>query len=482
MRIRHWVAAAATGLVICGTALAGKHPEPESFPKEPPIGPLPEIASLPKSHGTKLDNGMEVIVISNSEIPWVSVSWYLLDGAKSDPASKSGLASVTADMLRKGTQTHSDDEIAETLDWNAVSLSADAGHETTTVSAEGPSKTVDVAVRVLAEIVRTPIFPKKEFGQHLRRTVSGLAIAEKDGGYLADREFSQRIYGAHYLARLPSGTTRTLPAVHRDDCVEFHRARYMPNRSLLIFSGDIDEGRALELAKNQFGDWKSGTPPSEPEGAIPPTSETHVYLVDRPDSTQSQIRMGHVGFARYDPRYVLSQVFNQYFGGGFSSRLNRAVRVKEGLTYGAGGGFSAGKQPGTFRLSTFTKNETTGEAVRVLLGEVQSALNVPPTTEELDDARSYMIGRFALSLETPQAVAGKVFDLKFYGLPDDYYESFYKQARSTGSDDVFGFAKSAIMPDKLTIVVVGNAEQVKAPLSEIAPVTVVHPDEEKPAD
>ncbi|HEY3244947.1 MAG TPA: pitrilysin family protein [Phycisphaerae bacterium] len=469
-------------LTLCGAALAGKYPEPESFPKEPPVGPLPEVASLPKTHGTKLDNGMEVIVVSNSEIPWVAVSWYSLDGARFDPPAKAGLASTTAAMLRKGTQSHTDGEISELLDWNAVSLSAGADHDTTTVSADGPSKALDVAVRLVAEVARTPVFPAKEFRQHLQQTITGLSVAEGDGGYLADREFRQRIYGTHYLARLPSGTTRTLPAVHRDDCIEFHKTHYMPNRSLLIFSGDVDERRAVDLAKSYFGDWQPGTPAAEPDATIPSAGETHVVLVDRPDSTQSQIRVGQVGFTRSDPRYVLSQVFNQYFGGGFSSRLNRAVRVKEGLTYGAGGGFSAGKQPGTFSLHTFTKNETTAETVRVLLGEVHNALTVPPTTEELDDAKSYMIGRFALSMETPQEVASKVFELKFYGLPDDYFTSFYKQVRASAADDIFGFAQSAILPEKLTIVVVGKAEQVKAPLSEIAPVTVVHPDEEKPAD
>ncbi len=470
-------------LIVAAPALAGgKGKEPESFPKAPPVGPLPEPAALPKFSSTTLDNGMEVVVVSNSEIPWATVIWYLSSGAKFDPPDKAGLASTTAEMLRKGTQKHTDTELAELLDWHAVSLGGDAGHETTSVSASGPSKQLDLAVQVIAEVARMPTFPAKEFRQHIERTISGMAIAEKDGGYLAEREFAARIYGAHHLARLASGTSQTLPNVLREDLVEFHRTHYMPNQSTLVFSGDVDEARAVELAKKYFGDWAKGTPPSASPARIPEPVRTHIYLVDRPDSTQSQIRIGHLGFDRYDPKYVASNVFNQYFGGGFSSRLTRAVRIKEGLTYGAGGGFSAGRDPGTFRMSTFTKNETTAEAVRVLLGEMQNALTVPPTAEELDDAKSYLIGRFALSMETPQAVAGKVFDLKFYGLPANYYETYFKQVAGTHADDAFDFAKSAIQPDKLSVIVVGNAAEVEKPLSEIAPVTVVKPGEQPPAD
>ncbi len=455
---------------------------PPGFPTEAPAAPPLAPSELPTPFSQKLDNGMEVVVVTSDEIPWVSVSWYLLAGAKFDEAGKAGTASETASMLHQGTEDHDDETLAEMLDSHAINLNGSAGHETSVVSAGCLVDHIELAVNTMAEVIRRPIFPEREFRRQISQDLNGLHMAESDGKYWAGREFDKRIYGRHYRANPTEGTTDSLPNITRDDLAAFHKQHYLPNNSILVFSGDIKPEQAMELASKFFGDW------SKCEVAVldvpppPKLRETRIYLVDRPGSTQSHIRVGQAGYKRTDADYFVGEVFNQVFGGGFNSRLNSTVRIEEGLSYGAGGSFHAGKELGHMMASTFTKNETTADTVKAVLDVIQSMQTDPPTKEELSDSKSYLTGKFALSLETPRQVASKVFNLKFYGLPNNYYETYFKKINSYSSAEVSKFARKRIDAAHLAIIVVGDAAQVKASLEEIAPVTVVKPDHAIPVE
>ena len=467
---------------LTGVSQGGPVTPPAGFPDQPPQAPPLKPSTLPSAYSQTLDNGLEVVVISNDEIPWVSATWYLLAGAKFDPPDKSGLANTTAQLLHQGTQKHTADELAELLDYYAIKLGGSACQEATSVSVGSLAKDVDLAVGFLAEVVRTPVFPEREFKRYVAQLVNVMKIEEADGKYWADREFGKRVYGRHYLGRRSSGTSESMSNLQQQDSVEFHRRHYMPNGSMLIFSGAIEAQAAVKLAEKHLGDWQPGQMPVCQAEPIPERQTTHIYLVDRPDSTQSQIRVGQLGFRRTDPEYVPAQIFNQVFGGSFSSRLNSKVRVEEGLTYGAHGGFTAWKEPGRLAARTFTKNESTAEALKAVMSVLESMPTEPPTEEELSDSQSYLTGRFGLSLETPQQVAAKVFDLKFYGLPDDYYETYLQEINRLTASAITSFAQKAVDMSKLTIVVVGNAAEVRDQLEEIAPVTVVQREGEKSTD
>jgi len=473
--------AASFAVLAAGDRLAvAQVAPPPDFPDKPPQAPPLQPATLPPAYSEKLPNGMDVLVVSSDEIPWVSIAWNAPAGAKFDPPDKSGLAGTTADLLRQGTQKHTGDELAEEVDFHAIQLGGGAGHELAGIRAGALSKDADLAVGFLAEIIRTPVFPEKELKRHIAQVVSGMKVAEAQAEYWAEREIRERIYGPHYLGRLPSGTSDSLLNITRDDLVAFHQTHYLPNGSTLVFSGDIKPEAAVELARKHFGDWPAGELPVCEVPPVPPRQDTHIYLVNRPGSTQSHLRVGQSGYRRTDPQYIPGQVFNQVFGGSFNSRLNSTVRVKEGLTYGAGGGFSAEKEPGRLIASTFTKNETTAATIKAVLGVIASMGTEEPTAEELSDAQSSITGSFGLSLETPQDVAGRAFDLKFYGLPGNYYETYLQEVNRLTASQIIEFARQNVENSKLTIVVVGDAKEVQQSLEEIAPVTVVER-EEKPS-
>ena len=214
-----------------------------------------------------------------------------------------------------------------------------------------------------------------------------------------------------------------------------------PDAGVLIFSGDIKPDAAFALAESTLGSWKSSGPPPEVSlPKLPQRQERHIYIVDKP-GVQCQIRAGHMGITREDPDYFTTRVAGGYFGGAFSARLNETIRVKKGLTYGANGGWSARRRAGEFRVSTFSKVETTPDAVAAVFDEIERLRNEAPSDKELELARSYLLGSFAAERETPQQVAGQVWNVISNDLPADYYTRYLEAIRSTTGDACISAAK-----------------------------------------
>ena len=212
---------------------------------------------------------------------------------------------------------------------------------------------------------------------------------------------------------------------------------------------------------------------------IPDASATHIFLVDRPGSVQSQIRVGARGITRKEPDYFTTVVLSQIFGGSFSSRLNKAIRVEKGLTYGARGGWSAQRFAGSFTISTFTKNPSTADALKVILSEIDRLEAAPPESSEADVAKSYLAGSFAGNRETPGQVVGDLWLIEYAGLPKDYLTRFLNGVKETTVEGLHQVANKLIDKDKLVIVVVGEAAAVQSDLEKIAPVTVIKEETEQ---
>jgi zinc protease len=447
---------------------------PAGFPAEPPIADLLDFDPTLKFDTHTLPNGLKLIVVPNHEVPFVSVQLGLMSGAWTE--EKPGVASMTLNMLTKGSERHSEAELADELETYAISLSAGGGMDTSSVYASCLTEHVEHAVKLMAEVVLTPTFPPEEFKKLRRQVLTALTIAANEPSYIADREFRRRVYGEHPYARTATGEIEDVRALQADDCGQWWSRFARPDMAVLIFAGDVERDRAVALGESAFGAWQASGPKPQIElPPIPEPAETHIYLVDRP-SKQSQIRAGHLGITRAHPHYHTSRVVTSYFGGAFLSRLNEAIRVKRGLTYGANGGFSAQRFAGEFRASTFTKIKSVGEAVQVIFDELKRLQDEPPTQMELDDTKSYILGSFASGRETPQQSASELWLIESHGLPADYSEHMLKHVAKTTEDDCVRVARAQVDASKMVVVVVGPAKRLRDVLEKIAPVTVVKPD------
>ncbi len=446
---------------------------PEHVPNLPTVAP-PLTAKVEIDRARKtLGNGLDVVVIDNDEVPFVTM-WLGLDyGAFADPPDKPGTAYLALPMLARGTKSHDYKALTEELDRHAITLSGSARMDFASVSTSAVSHQAERALRLLAEAVMEPTFPADELEEYVGQTVTGLMVAERAPEYQADRELRRRLFAGHPYARLPEGRAADLRKVTRDDLAAWWRTHARPDAAVLYVAGHIEKEKAFALAEKYFGGWKAeGNKPEIAVPEAPAPSKTKIYLVDRAGN-QSQIRVGHVSITRRDPRHPVARVASEYFGGGFNSRLNDTIRVKKGLTYGAGGGFAPDRFAGRFTVSTFSKNATVGETVKTILDEIRRFEKEGPTDREAADAKSYIVGAFAGARETPQDLVEDLWRIELEGLPADYYDQYLAAIGSVAPKEVVDVVSELVHADQLVIVVVGPADVLKKQLANIAEVEVV---------
>lgn len=446
---------------------------PKTFPEKAPFSKLETSKFTPDFSTATLDNGLKVMVVPNHEVPFVSIKLGLLNGAWTE--DKPGTASMAMDMLTKGTAKHSEGELAEELERYAISLNGIAGMDTCRIEANCLVENVDRAMELLTEILLEPAFDEAEFEKLRMQTITGLEVQAQKPDYLANKEFRKRIYGAHPYARTVTGEISDVKALQRSDLADWWKRICRPDTATLIIAGDIEKEKAMVLAEQLLGKWKADQGKTETTLAdFPKAKETHIYVIDRPGSMQSQIRIGQFGITRHDrPEYFISRVVSNYFGWAFNSWLNESIRVNKGLTYYIGGSYNAKNLGGEFLVNTFSKTASTGETITAVIEEIKRLRNERPGEKELADSKSFFAGSFVRYRETPQQVAKDLWLIESQDLGADYLDQFLSKIAMTTEQDCLDLAKKTIDTDKLVIVVVGDASKIAEELKKIAPVTVL---------
>jgi zinc protease len=442
------------------------------FPAPPLAAPL-DVAPPPLVYSTHtLDNGLKVMIVPNHEVPFVSATLGLLAGGWTD--EKPGTASMTLDMLTKGTKQHNEEQLADELGTYAINLAGTASMDSARVSASCLTEELERTLGLLGEAVREPTFPADEFDNNRDQTLTSLKVSSREPAYVARRELRRKLYGEHPYARTATGEVSNVEALKLDDLPAWWNKFARPDMAVLILAGDIDDARGLSLAKKIFGDWNAeGEKPDVKVAEPPAASATRIFLVDRDALTQSQIQVGQLGITRHDPRYAASRVIDGYFGGAFSSRLNETIRVKRGLTYGANGGFHAQRFAGDFTVTTFSKTESTADALAAVFDEIRRLKSEPPTADELRKTKAYLVGNFPMDRETPFQMAGELWLLETNKLPPTYFEQELRTVATASEPDCVKLIDGVVHPERMVVVVVGSAEKLKEGLEKIAPVTVV---------
>jgi zinc protease len=447
---------------------------PESFLKTPPINDLLDELPLVSTEETVLANGLKVVAITNNEVPVMAVALGLKHGAWTEDPRWPGVASMTLSMLTKGTKQHTAEELADIIEFNALDLNGTASLGSALVAATGLTEKLPIAMELLAEVARQPTFPGSELRIIKRTRQVELMYQEKQPSYKATTELSRRVFGNHPYARAATGQRKDVRRIRRRYLVKWWNTFARPDAAVLYVAGDVTAESAFALAEQHFGDWTPEGPLPEIElPPLPERQETHIYLVNNPRAAQSEIRVGQTGFAIHHPDRRKAQIFNQVFGGSFGSRLNKAVRVERGLTYGAGGGFSAARYGGILACNASTKTETTAEVLEATLDVIESMRDTPPSDEELTSARSYLVGRVPATYETALDTINALWHIESYDLPKDDLERSVAEYKAAKADDILRIANEHVDLDRLTIVVVGDARKIKRGLEAIAPVTVV---------
>ncbi|MGH9313751.1 MAG: M16 family metallopeptidase, partial [Vicinamibacterales bacterium] len=409
---------------------------------------------------------MTLFIIEDHRQPLVSYTLMLDAGGIAHPPAKAGLASMTAELLTQGTATRSAQDIAKAIDGVGGTLSAGADDDTVQVTAAVAKSAAELAIELVADVALHPAFKQEEIDRLRRQRLSGLQIQYSDPEYIAPFVAARLTLGDHPYAYPVEGTPDSLRALTRDDIVEFHKRRYSPSGAFLAISGDITPEAAIAQVEKRFGSW-SAPAPSRPATPAPPPPSRAVVIVDKPDAVQTQIVVSTVGIKYNDPSYFPLLVANQIFGGAFTSRLNMALRAREGLTYGARSAFDAEREAGMFRVSTFTRTEETGKAVTMVLDLLREFRKNPATEAELKEAKAYLIGSFAVGTETPGQVAGRVLTAARHSLPADYWDKYRDNVQAVTAERIAEAVGRYVDADRMKVVAVGNAKGFAASLAPL---------------
>jgi zinc protease len=449
---------------------------PDWMAAKPPVAAADPRFAKTAPVTRKLANGLDLVVVPNREVPFMTMAFGVRYGARHDPSDRPGTASMAASMLTRGTRDKSYNQLTDELDRYAVTIAGSASMDGLVVTASSVTDQRERAMRLLAEVVTRPTFPEDQLEELVGQTKTGMIIAHAAPEYIADRELRRRVFGSHPYARTETGEVADLDALTAAGLRAWWSGHVRPDTAVLYVAGDVDPDEIEKLAAASFGGWKvDGEPPAHAEHGVPAPVPTRIYLIDRP-SDQAQIRVGHLGIAQPDPRYIRARVMGEVLGGGFNARLNDRIRVKEGLTYGARGGFRGWLQSGLFTVSTFSKNATVGKTVEAILDELRLMTERPVTPTELSGVVGYMVGSFARLRETPESLVSDLWKIRLYGLPADYYERYLAEVAKVTPAQVTAAAAEMIQRDRLVIVVVGKADELAPQLESIAPVERVGAD------
>jgi zinc protease len=286
------------------------------------------------------------------------------------------------------------------------------------------------------------------------------------------RRFVELVYGNHPYAHPTVGWEDTVAKLTVDDVKRFHARHTVPSNTLIVAVGDFGSSDMMAKLERTFGGWQGARPEREEVPAPPATAKAALYLIDKPDSTQSQVRNGSVGIDRKDPDYITVQVANTILGGGFTSRLVEEIRVNRSLSYGASSRFYPLRKPGPFMINTFTKNETTRELIEVTRDVVARFHKEGATAEEVDKALKYLRGTFAIAHQSPDSMAEALSEIAFYGLPADTYDTYLDKLSKVTVEDVRRVAREHFPAESMVTVVLGEAKAIRAELDKLGPVTV----------
>jgi len=422
--------------------------------------------------------GLSVSVAPRGRIPLVAVRLVLSSGAAADPLGKEGLADFTMRLLRRGTAHRDAHALDEAIEFVGASLGLFAGEDQLAVALTTPAEHLPAMLHVLAELVRVPSFPEEEVRTERERSLGQFANDVDDPSLLADRALIRTAWARHPYGHDVSGTRASVSRVTRDDTVRFHADHFGPRPASLFVVGAVDPDVVAAQVEEAFGAWAGG--PDHGVDVPPPERVGHagkVVVVDRPDQTQSQVRLAGPAYRRGAPVQFAAQVVNVTLGAGFTSRLVREVRVKRGLSYGVGSSFDTLRAGGLFSVSSFTKVETTGQLLSVMRQEVDRMRERGPTQAEVEKAQRYLAGLFPLRTETNESLAAVLADMALYGLGDDWLDRYRDRVRAVTRAEAREAAARYCFPEPPLTVVVGPAERLRPQLERFGPVEVLSADD-----
>ncbi|HEX9163913.1 MAG TPA: pitrilysin family protein [Thermoanaerobaculia bacterium] len=432
----------------------------------PPPGP-PRPYHFPHVTRRVLPNGLRVLIAENHNAPIVAMRSLVRSGADHDKAELAGLASLAADLLDEGAGDRDAMRLAEDIGLLGGALGTGADWDATYVSIDVLSRNAEPSLSILSDVSCRATLPEEGFDRVRKERLTEILQQRDEPAAIAGKRFAALLYGEGVYGNSIVGNPDSVARIALDDIRRFYQQHFVPNNSSVVVAGDVRTRDADAFVDRFFGSWKKGAEPPRPEVTPRPIDSSRVYIIDRPQAVQSEIRVGHIGVPRSCADYFPLSVMNALLGGVFNSRINLNLRERHGYTYGARSQFAFRRQAGPFVVAAPVRNEVTRESVEEVLAELRRIRTGDIEQQELDDTKNYLMGVFPAMVQSSGDIAGRLVDMELYGLPEDYFDRYRENIGAVDRDAITRVAGKYIDPDRALIVIVGSAKAIREPLGHL---------------
>lgn len=431
---------------------------------------LPLQFNIPKAERVVLECGMPVYLLRDPELPIINITAMVRTGSVYEPATLSGLASLTGSVMRSGgaaglTPEQMDDELEFMASAVESSIDSDMG----TVSLTTLTKNFKRTLQIFSDVLLRPEFSEKRVDLARKHLIEGLRRQNDDPKEIAGREIGKAIYAGHPLGNVP--TLESAKAITRQAMLDFHHHFYQVDNMILAVSGDFDRTSLLRELNAVFvrpAALQATVLPDIPQPAAVFAAET---IYGKKEVNQTVIRMGHLGITKESQDLYAIRILDYILGGSFTSRLTMEIRTNQGLAYNVDSHFDIGRRfTGSFIAETETKAETTAKAITLMQSIIAGITREPVTDQELNAAKEYIINSFMFGFTSPSSIVTQRARLEFYGYADNYLENYRDNISRVTKADVLAAARRHLKPDSFKLVVVGDAAKFDKPLASFGSV------------
>jgi len=421
----------------------------------------------------ELSNGLVIFLQEDHELPFIDGTARIRGGSVNEPASKTGLVDIFGEVWRTGgTKSQTGDQLDDFLEVRAAKVETGGGPDSTTATFSCLKGDLDDVFKVFVDLLENPEFRAEKLDIAQKEMQDGISRRNDEVGQISHREAAKLAYGAdNPYVRVAEYAT--VAAITRQDLVDWHTKYVHPNNIILGISGDFDSAAMEAKLRAAFESWAKGQSfPPFPKAELQYTpAKPGYYLIPKEDVNQSNIRMVALGTTRDNPDYYALSVFNEAFGGGFSSRLFNDIRTKRGLAYGVGGGVGTNfGHPGMIQIAMGTKSQSTIEAIKAIREDIDALASDPINDKEIQQAKDAILNAFVFRLDSPDKILGERMVYEYYGYPPDWLDKYQAEIKKVTAADVNRVAAKYLHKDDLAVLVVGNTKEFDKPLSSLGAV------------
>jgi len=437
--------------------------------------PIPPLRSFQPQQPKRIElsNGMVIFLQEDHELPLIDGTARIRGGSVNEPASKTGLVDIFSEVWRTGgTKSQTGDQLDDFLEVRAAKVETGGGPDSSTITFTCLKGDLDDVFKAFVDVLENPEFRDDKIEIAKKGEEDSISRRNDEVGQITHREATKLAYGAdNPYARVPEYAT--LAAITRQDLIDWHKKYIHPNDIILGISGDFDSAAMEARLRSAFESWPKGESfPPFPKNELKYTpAQPGYYLIPKEDVNQSNIRMVALGTTRDNPDYYAISVFNEAFGGGFSSRLFNDIRTKRGLAYGVGGGVGTNfGHLGMLQMAMSTKSQSTVEAIQALDQDIDDLSTHPITADEIQRAKDAILNAFVFRLDSPDKILGERMVYEYFGYPPDWLDKYQAEIKKVTAADVNRVAAKYLHKDQLAVLVVGNTKDFDKPLSSLGPV------------